>query len=164
MSRVKGSYNTPTPIDVEAVAREQARQELLAQNSTLQSGIARARALDIENRRGELTAAFSDLRRMKLSASQGNFQASVAGYGRVYQRIQRLALAIANATGQAVDVPEFDPPTDDMGARMSTIQPADVAPGLYKETGGLGPSGKGLPSAAPAPDSGLGTEDGQWLK
>jgi hypothetical protein len=165
MSRAEKSR--PLPVDPESADRETERREALAENTTLQTNIANAHAQELANRRGELTASFSDLQRMK--SSTGNLQAAYEGYCRVYRRIERLATVIAGITGESIEVPEFDPPqvlstkTRMIGPPASTAEvvtrpdgtkvTVDKA-GAYRETKGMGKSGRGGPGI-PIPGSAL---------
>ena len=168
----------PLPVDPEAEAKEAERQQAIVGNSTLQRNMLAAQRQEIENRKNELHGAIADLRRMKLAAARSNFHAALNGYMRSYERIQRLAQTIANVTGQTVEIPKYDPPSESGGAGMAQVKPARLGSQIvtrpdgstatvipsesYRETGGKGKSGKGLPTAAPVPGSAQANEDGLW--
>ena len=154
-------------VDPEAASQEAERRESLATNESHTVRIRAAEAQELSNRRGELTASFSDLQRMK--SSQGNLQAAYDGYRRVYSRIERLASVICGLTGESIDVPDYDPPlvlsvkTRRIGPPASTAEivvrddatTATIDPTTaYRESLGMGKSGKGGPGI-PIPGSAL---------
>ena len=135
------------------------QRELQANNPTLQTNMTAARKQEFENRKRELEGEIRNLRRMKDRAERGYVEAAKAGYERTYQRLTRLAQILADEFGQAVSVPSYDPPVDAMPKNVTTIQPrgaeARAADGTYRETRGMGPSGKGGPLPAfPGTDAG----------
>ena len=165
MSKVNQSK--PLPVDHEAAAQEAGRREPLAANESHTTRVRAAEAQELANRRGELTASFSDLQRMK--SSQGNLQAAYDGYVRVYRRIERLATVICGVTGETIEIPAFDPPqvlsqkTRTIGPAPSTAEVITRPDGskvtidpatAYRETKGMGKSGKGGPGI-PIPGSAL---------
>ncbi len=121
-------------------------------------GMSTARAQELSNRQGELAQAIEDL--TTKSKRGGNAQARHDAYCRTYARVERLAKAVASMTGKPVSIPAYDPPPPPGAGRVVTIEPAAFDAGTYRETGGKGPSGKGLPTAAPVPGSG---QDGNWM-
>ena len=132
---------------LDAAAEEQ--RELQANNATLQANMTAARKLEFDNRKRELDGEIRNLQRMKDRAARGYVEAARAGYDRTYQRLTRLAQVIADDFGQAVTIPDYDPPVDGMPSKVTTIQPrsaeARAADGSYRETKGMGPSGRGGP-------------------
>jgi hypothetical protein len=148
----------PLPVDPHAEAQETERREALAANAPHTERVRQAEAQELANRRGELTASFADLQRMK--SSQGNLAAARAGYDRVYQRIERLATLIAGLTGESIEVPDYDPlavlstKTRVIGPPPSTAEVITRPDGskvtvdtakAYRESKGMGKSGKGGP-------------------
>ena len=171
MSKVNQSK--PLPVDHEAAAMEADRRESLAANESHATRVRAAEAQELANRRGELTASFADLQRMK--TSRGSLQAAYDGYVRVYRRIERLATVICGVTGESIEVPAFDPPQV-LSQKTRTIGPApstakvivrddgttvtvDTAK-AYKETKGKGPSGRGT-AGIPIPGS---AADHNWVQ
>lgn len=65
---------------------------------------------ELSNRREEMTSALADLNRVKQHSGRGNLQASINGYERVYQRIERIAKQLFEMTGLESVVPAYDPP------------------------------------------------------
>jgi hypothetical protein len=160
MSRVT-SKSRPLPTDEISAAQEVERRESLAANESHTARVKAAEALELSNRRGELTASFSDLQRMKTST--GNLRAAHDGYNRVYARIERLARVIAGVTGESLEVPEFDPPqilstrTRVIGPPVSTAEvivrddctqvTVDTAT-AYRERGSKGAISPAIPGSA----------------
>ncbi|MGH7225916.1 MAG: hypothetical protein ACRELF_22080, partial [Gemmataceae bacterium] len=123
MSKVAKSG--PLPFDAEAAALEEQRREEQRNNAPLQAGIAAAKAQAQANRRNELTGELAALQRMKLG--QGSPRANRDGYDRVYARLTRLAQSIADDTGAAVSIPEYDPPIVPGEGKQTTIKPRSAA-------------------------------------
>ena len=65
---------------------------------------------------------------------------------------------LANARGIKVMVPTYFPPPA-TAEQWHEYVPAPVSDGKYRETGGLGPSGKGIPPAIPG-----SAADSNWLE
>lgn len=74
------------------------------------STLRQAQALELHNRRTEMASAISDLERVKRHSGRGNLQAAYDGYNRVWARIERLAKALYEMTGEESEVPLYDPP------------------------------------------------------
>lgn len=118
-----------------------------------------AREQEFKNRRAEYDSEISNLERMR--TSRGSLQARYDGYVRVYNRLERLAKTLVNefnVTG--LEIPVFDPPALTGSVKMRRVEPTASADASYRETAGRGPSGKGLPTAAPVPGS---AADGNWM-
>jgi len=171
MSKVNKSKSIP--VDHEAAAQEAERRETLAANESHATRVRAAEAGELSNRRGELTASFADLQRMK--SGRGNLAALRAGYDRCYKRIERLASTVAGITGERIEIPEYDPPqvlstkTRFIGPPPSTAKvivrddgtTATIDPATtYKERGGKGPSGRGT-AGIPIPGS---AADHNWVQ
>jgi hypothetical protein len=134
-----------------------------ASNPTLQQNMSAARKQTYDNQKRLLEAEFLGLKRMKDRAARGYVQAARAGYDRIYDRITRLAQVIADDFGEAITVPAYDPPVDVMPSNVTTIKPRSAAEraaeSTYRETKGMGPSGKG----GPAPGYPGSDADAAWL-
>jgi hypothetical protein len=132
-------------------------------NPTLQQNMTAARRQEFENRKRELAGDIAGLQRMKDRAARGYSGAAKAGYDRIYQRLLRLGQVLADEFGETVVIPDYDPPLDSLPSKVHTITPRSVAEratdGRYRETKGLGPSGKGGPAPGfPGTDA-----DQAWL-
>jgi hypothetical protein len=164
--------NQRVPVDPEAQAKEAERQAAITGNPTVRANIAAARRQYAENQVLRFQGALSDLRRQKLAASRGNFQAAANGYDRVFRLIQSLADDIERSTGERPATPVYSPPVDELEFVMekkpstgkvvtrpdgsqTTINPETS----YRETGGRGPSGKGV--SIPVPGS---AADNGWME
>lgn len=134
-----------------------------ASNPTLQANITAARKQAFENQKRLLQAEISGLQRMKDRAARGYSEAAKVGYDRIYDRLLRLGQVIADDFGEAVTIPDYDPPVNGLPSNVKTIQPrsaAEQAAGsAYRETKGMGPSGKG----GPAPGFPGSDADAAWL-
>lgn len=119
-------------------------------NPTLQAQIRAARKQEFENQKRLLEADISGLQRMKNRAALGYSEASRQGYDRIYARLERLGQVLADEFGEAVTIPDYDPPVSGLPSNVKTIQPRSAAErataGAYRETKGMGPSGKGGPA------------------
>lgn len=134
-----------------------------ASNPTLQANMSAARKTQYDNDMRQLTGDITALKRMKDRAARGYVQAARAGYDRVYARLTRQAQVIADEFGHSVDIPAYDPPVDALPKEVTTIKPRSAAEraaeSTYKETKGMGPSGKGGPAPGfPGTDA-----DQAWL-
>lgn len=74
------------------------------------SGQQQALARELANRRIEFAGAINDLKRIAAQSGHGNRAANRASYQRVYALIERLAQMVADASGEDVTYPPFDPP------------------------------------------------------
>jgi hypothetical protein len=132
-------------------------------NPTLQSNMTAARKQTFDNQKRLLEAEITGLQRMKDRAARGYSEASRTGYDRIYQRLLRLGQVIADDFGEAITIPDYDPPVNALPSKVKTIQPrsaAEQAAGsTYRETRGMGPSGKG----GPAPGFPGSDADAAWL-
>jgi hypothetical protein len=132
-------------------------------NPTLQANMSAARKLEYQNRRRELEGDIRNLARMKDRAARGYVEAARAAYDRVYARLTRLGQVLADEFGETVVIPAYDPPINELPTNVTTIKPRSAAEratdGKYRETMGLGPSGKGGPAPGfPGTDA-----DQAWL-
>lgn len=153
----------PLPPDPEAAAKEAERIEILATNTSHQARVTAAQAQELANRQRELESEFANLQRMK--TARGSMQAAYDGYCRVYQRIERLAGVLAAEYEREISIPVFDPPplpgalnTRSVGVPKSPVELVTRPDGTkatvdtsqaYRETRGVGPSGKGIPRVIP---------------
>jgi predicted secreted protein len=135
-----------------------------ASNITLQINMTAARKQEFENRKRMLDADIVGLKRMKDRAARGYTEAAKAGYDRIYERGKQLAQVLADTYGIAVSYPPYDPPTNVISGEVVTIKPRSAeeraAEGAYRETKGMGPSGKGSGVLPGYPGTDAGTA---WL-
>jgi hypothetical protein len=126
MSTVK-EKSKPLPHDPEMEAQEQTRLETLSANPAYITGVMRAQAQELANRRREYEGAVSDLRRIEANAGSGNFAANRAGYLRVNRKIESLGQLLADETGETFSAPPFNPPgesqvsNDELAARIDRL-------------------------------------------
>lgn len=134
-------------------------REVQASNPTLQQNMSAARKQEFENRKRELAGEITGLQRMKDRAARGYSEASRAGYDRIYDRLTRLAQVLADEYGEAITIPDYDPPVNALPSKVRTIAPRSASEQakahVYRETKGMGPSGKGGPAPGlPGTDAG----------
>lgn len=135
-----------------------------ASNPTLQTNMTAARKQEYENRKRELQGDITGLQRMKDRAARGYAEAAKQGYDRIYDRLLKLGQVLADEFGESITLPAYDPPVNSLPSKVVTIAPRSAAEqaqaGAYRETKGMGKSGKG----GPAPGAGFGTAaDDAWL-
>lgn len=155
MSRAE--KRAPLPVDQEAEAQEAARRESMKQSAPYQRGMHSAGELEKSNRRGELTQNLKDLKRVTVNRDLN--QPSRDAYDRKWRAVYAMAQRFATAYSEDVQVPAYLPPPEVTAVDVVTVKPGAPPDGRYKETGGLGPSGKGGPlPGAPGTDA-----DIAWL-
>lgn len=142
--------------DPELARLEQERRADLAANPAYARGIEQAQQQFKENTRLELEAELANLRRV--SPDRDRCQATRDGYERCYKRLESTARRYAGLIGAPVQIPKYlpKPSTRDEFVNVGPA-PAEVA--TYRETRGLGPSGRGIPPAIPGTASDHGWAD-----
>jgi len=124
------------------VAQAERRRIELANNGQLQRGKADAESAETTRVRGALTGALDSLK--KATLNRDTTQAGRDHYNRKHTEAVRAGQNLATHLGTDVLlVPEFLPPPTPQSAPTMRISPAR-ADGSYRETMGLGPSGKGV--------------------
>lgn len=117
-----------------------------AANAAYARGVAQATEQFAANTRGQLETALGDLRRV--TPDRDRCQAARDSYERTYDRVRDAAQRVAGIDGKPVSIPKFLPPPQ-RSEEYVTVGPAPFGHGHYRETKGLGPSGKGVPPVIP---------------
>jgi hypothetical protein len=118
MSRIEKRAGVPAnPADVEA---EQRRRDELAGNGQYQAGVAAAKANELQNAQGMLTAELANLKRATLNRDVN--EPGRGAYDRTWNRAVKAAERVALATGKPVDgVPAYLPRPAPRGEDTITI-------------------------------------------
>lgn len=140
MSQVKQG-NRPFN-DPEYDARAQEQRDAVASNPAVQRGILDAQAQFQRNQEGILQDELANLRRV--TPDRDRCQATRDSYERTYARVEQTARRVAQLRGRAVPIPKKLPRPSAV-EEVVTIEPPAFDLGLYSETHGVGPSGKGMP-------------------
>jgi len=147
----------PLPVDPGAEAQEAERRESLNVNAPYQRGVVHAESLEKSNRRGELAQNLADLKRVTLK--RDTTQPARDAYDRKWRAVYAMAERFATAFGETVSMPAYLPPPQATAESTVAIEPGKPADGSYRETKGMGPSGKGGPLPGfPGSDA-----DAAWL-
>ncbi len=153
MTRViKGN---PLPADPADVAKEEERRRRNADNETLQRNIKAAVSTEHQRLRNEIAGEIAALGRIK--KGRGSVEARRGNYNRAYDRLERAARVLFDATGVPVAIPERDPPAEVVSVRMVNVGLEPSKP--YTETRGKSPDGTGLAPVIPG-----SAADNGWLK
>lgn len=107
-------------------------------------GKAFARAVKQNNDQLGLTDLLANLARFQARCNETH--AWRAAYERSYERLQKAAGDIKRDTGKDVYIPRYIPGTDAL--ELVAVEASPNTDMSYRETGGKGPSGKGLPVPA----------------
>jgi hypothetical protein len=155
----------PIPVDPEAEAQELERRAELNGNDAYQRGMAHAQAQERANAQNALNQGLADLQRVSLN--RDTTQAGRDSYNRCWNRVEKAAQRVAsitdgaivdgNVTEAAVTIPAWLPPPTPTKEQTVTVR-APRTDGAYRETKGMGPSGKGLPLRGPGSNT-----DPDWM-
>lgn len=142
--------------DPAAEQAERERRETLANNSELQRGIAAAKLNQNNNLERALFEAIASVNLCAVTESTSYNQR--LRYERAYENMRKAARQVIFATGKGVQVPKYIHPPEPTASNTETLTADDFrSSDMYRETGGLGPSGKG----GPVPD--FSGDNTAWL-
>jgi hypothetical protein len=145
-------------VDDEGAAAEQIRRDELAGSDAYQRGVQHALRQELANVRGELATRLGDL--AKCTVNRDFSQAGRDAYSRCWNNClkaaQRLKSIVEN---EDVSIPDYIPPPSPTEQKMLSVG-VPRPDGSYRETLGLGKSGKGLP-----PPAAFGSAaDSDWME
>ena len=147
MSRVEKAK--VRPIDSADVAKETQRVEELRGNSAYQRGVSAALSQELVNVRGLFAQGLADLK--KVTVKRDVNIPSRESYDRCYQRVTKVAERLATIVpeGEQVRMPVWIPPPEVTAQDTVVVGRPAYDIGAYRESKGLGASGKGLPLKGP---------------
>jgi hypothetical protein len=148
---------SPLPVDHLAVAAEQDRREELSRSEPYRRGILAAEMQERRNAEHALSCELANLKRASLGRD-----VSAPGrdlYDRCHLRVTRAAERVASiidggldANGEVITgevlIPAWLAPPTPTQEETVVVRASRVA-GTYRETRGMGPSGKGIPPVIP---------------
>ena len=128
--------------DNEAALAERNRQDELSRNTQYQRANQAAMAQELDNARRALAGAISTLK--AATTDRDLREACRFRYDTAHNRAQAAARRVVSITGKPEPIPAWlAPPTEIESVEMVEVVSLDEK---YRETKGLGPTGKGMPA------------------